>query len=412
MPKKAKELSAIEIKRLKVKKGQKKTVYSVGVVSGLMIQCYPASKQWFLRTKIKGKRVDIGIGGYPDITLQMARERARELKDQIYKGENPIEERKKARAKKFHTFSEIANYYHKTKITPELYNDKAVKSWIRSLEIHAFKIIGELNIEDIETQHIVKILDPIWLTTADMGKKVQLRLKAVFDYAIASGALPTKFNPARWDGHLDKLMANPTRTGNKSHYKALPPEEVSSLITDLRHIPGIAPKALEFLILTAARPGMVREALWSEINLSEKVWEIPNSKMKKKERDQKIPLSAPAISLLKSMDRLSDYIFTSPRKGGPLSDGAMNKVIKDLEKKGKRYIDPNYDALINPHGFRSTFKDWARQPKKYNHPVYPDELSELSLAHANNDETRAAYARSQILEERRPLMEDWAKFCS
>jgi integrase len=112
------------------------------------------------------------------------------------------------------------------------------------------------------------------------------------------------------------------------------------------------------------------------------------------------------------MDRLSDYIFTSPRKGGPLSDGAMNKVIKDLEKKGKRYIDPNYDALINPHGFRSTFKDWARQPKKYNHPVYPDELSELSLAHANNDETRAAYARSQILEERRPLMEDWAKFCS
>jgi hypothetical protein len=113
MPKKAKELSAIEIKRLKVKKGQKKTVYSVGVVSGLMIQCYPASKQWFLRTKIKGKRVDIGIGGYPDITLQMARERARELKDQIYKGENPIEERKKARAKK------IPYLFRNSKLLPQ-----------------------------------------------------------------------------------------------------------------------------------------------------------------------------------------------------------------------------------------------------------------------------------------------------
>ncbi|MDY0132486.1 MAG: site-specific integrase [Desulforegulaceae bacterium] len=338
------------------------------------------------------------------------RERAREIKDQIYKGINPIEERKKEKAKKFKSFSEIAYHYHKTKISPELKNDKGRKSWINSLENHAFKVIGDLNIEDIDTNHIRKILDPIWLTTADMGKKVQQRLKAIFDYAIASEILPSKFNPARWDGHLSTLMPNPDKNKTKSHYKALPPEEVSQFIKDLRDIKGIAPKALEFLILTAARPGMVRSLIWTEIDLSQKVWSIPNFKMKKNERGQRIPLSEQAVELLINLPKINEYIFPSPR-GKALSDGAMNSIIKNLDKKGKKYIDPKLNDLINPHGFRSTFKDWARQPKKYNHPFYSDELSELALAHVNSDETSAAYARNELLEERRPMMEEWGKFC-
>jgi integrase len=400
-----------QIAALKPKKGSKNYDTAVGGVQGLYIRCLSSgSKKWRFRIKKNEKDYFISLGNYPELSLSDAREKARELLKEQSQGVDIIKQRYKAKAEQIHLFSEIAYQYHKIKIIPELTNQKHIKNWISQIEKYIFPVIGDLNIRDIETNHIIKALEPIWTDKHETAKRIRQRLEVIFDYAIAANLVERGFNPAEWKGNLEQLLPKINKQKKQDkHLPALKPELINQFLKDLRDYQGISARALEFIILTACRSGEARLAPWSEIDFKNKVWTIPAGRAKNG-RTHRVPLSEQALNLLAGLPKLSEYLFTAPR-GGALSDMAVNNVIRKLDKKGKTYTDETTGRLIVPHGFRSTFKDWCRQPQRYGHINYSDELSELALAHVNSDATRSAYARNELLEERRPLMSDWAKYC-
>ncbi|MDY0132487.1 MAG: tyrosine-type recombinase/integrase [Desulforegulaceae bacterium] len=393
---------------LKPKPGQSNSDYAVGGVPYLYIRCFKSgAKSWRFRIKKGGRFYVWGLGSYPNISLADAREKVRELLNLQSQGVDLVKERYKTKAEQINLFSEIAYQYHKIKIIPELTNQKHIKNWISQIEKYIFPVIGDFNIKDIETNHIIKALEPIWTDKHETAKRIRQRLEVIFDYAIASNLMERGFNPASWKGNLEQLL--PKIKKQDKHLPALKPELINQFLKDLKDYKGISARALEFIILTACRSGEARLATWKEIDFKNKVWTIPADRMKAG-KPHTVPLSEQALNLLADLPKLSEYLFTSPR-GGILSDTAVNNVIRRLDKKGKTYTDETTGRLVVPHGFRSTFKDWARQPQRYGHVNYSDELSELALAHVNSDATRSAYARNELLEERRPLMSDWAKYC-
>ncbi|MDY0362757.1 MAG: tyrosine-type recombinase/integrase [Desulforegulaceae bacterium] len=396
---------------LKPKPGQNNSDYAVGGVPYLYIRCFKSgAKSWRFRIKRGAKFYVWGLGSYPNLSLSDAREKVRELLKLQSQGVDLVKQRYKAKAEQISLFSEVAYQYHKAKIIPELTNQKHIKNWISQIEKYIFPIIGDLNIKDIETNHIIKALEPIWTEKHETAKRIRQRLEVIFDYAIASNLVERGFNPAEWKGNLEQLLPKINKQKKQDkHLPALKPELINQFLKDLRDYQGISARALEFIILTACRSGEARLATWSEIDFKNKVWTIPADRMKAG-KSHTVPLSEQALNLLAGLPRLSEYLFTAPR-GGALSDMAVNNVIRKLDKKGKTYTDETTGRLIVPHGFRSTFKDWCRQPQRYGHVNYSDELSELALAHVNSDSTRSAYARNELLEERRPLMSDWAKYC-
>jgi len=223
---------------------------------------------------------------------------------------------------------------------------------------------------------------------------VRQRIETVLSWATV-GEHRKGENPARWKGNLEHVLAKPRKVRTRRHHRALPWQNVARFLEDLRARPGTSARALEFAILTAARSGEVRQATWDEFDLEAKLWTIAGDRMKAG-KTHRVPLSAPALAIIKAQPKRgeSPYVFSSAR-GRPLSDMALPQVCRRME----------VDAV--PHGFRSTFKDWARSST-----AYPDEVSELALAHVGTDATRAAYARDELLPQRARLMRDWAKFCS
>ena len=395
MPKIAKELSATEVRRLS-EPGR----YAVGGVAGLQLLVSPVGgRSWVLRTLIGNKRRDIGLGGFPDVTLAGARQKAREMKDQIAVGVDPVAQKKtlrdaiRAAQAKALTFREAATRCHAAR-KDEYSNAKHRQDWINSLERHAFPIIGELPVDAIELPHVLKVLEPIRKTKTETATRVRQRLESVLSWATVAKHR-TGENPARWDSNLSELLPTPSKIRKVKHHKALPWQEVPGFMVELRQREGMGARALEFIILTAARSGEVRLATWDEIDLDAKVWVVPAERMKAR-KDHRVPLSDAAIELLCRVPRMegSNLLFTAIR-GNALSDMTISAVCKRME----------VDAP--PHGFRSCFKDWARS-----RTAYADEVSELALAHVNNDATRAAYARDELVEQRARLMRDWAKFLS
>lgn len=393
MPKKAKELSATEVRRL-TEPGR----YPVGGVAGLQLLVSPAgARSWVLRILIGNKRRDIGLGGFPDVTLAGARESAREVRKQVGAGVDPLAERKalkdaiRAEQAKAITFKDAAYRCHAAR-KDEFSNAKHRQDWIKSLERHAFKVIGDLPVDAVELPHILKVLEPIWKTKTETATRVRQRLESVLSWATVSKHRSGE-NPARWSDNLRELLPTPSKIRKVEHHKAIPWNETPAFMVELRQREGMGALALEFIILTAARSGEVRFARWEEIDLNAKVWSVPADRMKAR-KDHKVPLSPAAVEILKRVPRMesSDFIFTAPR-GGALSDMSVSAVCRRMK----------VDAT--PHGFRSNFKDWAR-----NRTAYPDEVSELALAHVNNDATRAAYARDELLPQRTKLMSDWAKY--
>lgn len=418
-PIKAKELTAAEVRQLRhgvIKSasraktrrvGDPCTAYhAVGGVPGLLLQCRPPSsdrdvgaRSWILRTTVGAKRRDIGLGGYPEVSLAEARESARLVKSRIREGVDPVAERKAkadalrlAQAKEL-KFAEAARRAHRAK-TSAFRNKKHAKQWISTLETYAFPHIADLPVAQVELAHIMKVLEPIWHEKPETASRVRQRLESVISWATVAGFRDGE-NPARWDGNLKELLPPTSRVKKVKHHRALPWQEMGAYMMDLRARNGTSARALEFLVLTAARSGEVRHATWSEIDYEEAVWTVPAERMKAG-KEHKVPLSDPAIALLKALPRLKDseYIFPAVR-GGPLSDTSLLAVNKRME----------VEAV--PHGFRSSFKDWARRSTSY-----PDEVSELALAHVNSDATRAAYARDELLPQRRRLMGDWAQYLS
>lgn len=403
MPKKARELSALEVKRL-----TKPTWHPVGGVASLGLQITPSgAKSWVLRLMVGGRRRHMGLGGYPDVSLADARDAARAAREEARKGIDPIDAKKAAkqalvasRAKDvtFRTCAEIYVESHRAGWK----NAKHEAQWQSTLETYAYPVIGDMWVRDVKLEHILQILEPIWKSKTETATRLRGRIEAVLDSAITKG-LYQGLNPARWKGNLSTLLSAPNKIKKVVHFKAMPIEETPAFFTWLRQQEGVSAKALEFLILTNVRSHNVRHASWSEIDMKSKTWIIPGEDVEggSKQRmkmgvSHRVPLSKAAIKLLEGLPRMAgtDLIFPSPRKGGPLSDMAMNKVMREAQVKGV------------PHGFRSTFRDWVAERTDFSR-----EVAEHALAHKVGDKVEAAYLRSDVFDKRRLLMERWAEFC-
>ena len=396
MPKKARELSALEVKRLSGSLG----FHAVGGVAGLHLAVTSDSaSSWILRVVVGEDRPDLGLGPYPEIGVAQARDKARAAREQIRRGIDPREAKKaaasalRAATARALTFQAAAEACHISKAS-EFRNAKHKDDWISSLERYAFPDLGSVPVAEIDLPHLVKMLKPIWTTKTETATRVRQRIESVLAWASVN-KFRSGDNPARWKGNLEHALPKPSKVKRVEHHAALPWQEIGTFMADLRKREGIGARALEFAILTAARSGEVRGATWDEIDLKAKLWTIPASRMKAN-KTHRVPLSEPAIKLLKALPRLegSPYVFAAVR-GGMLSDMSISAVTRRMG------VD------VVPHGFRSSFKDWCRSST-----AYPDEVSELAMAHVNNDATRSAYARDELLPQRQRLMAEWAKYCS
>lgn len=396
MPKIAKQLSALEVRRLK-----QPGLHAVGGVPGLHLQVqHPRSRCWILRVVVGSRRRDIGLGGYPSVNLKDARERAVELRESIFeKGKDPIEVKREAKAALIaaeatrKTFDEAMHACWRSK-SKEFKNTKHAQQWLATLRRYASPVIGRLPVAEVELAQVICILEPIWESKTETASRVRGRLEAVLAWATVNG-YRSGDNPAAWRGNLEHALPKPSKVRKVKHHAALPWTSVPAFMAELRLRTGMAPRALELAVLTAARSGEVRLAKWDEIDLKAREWVIPGDRMKAGKR-HRVPLSLAAVRLLAALPRMadSDYVFPGP-KGGPMTDMSLSAVCRRMK----------VDAV--PHGFRSSFKDWARNRAKQ-----PDEVSELALAHVSSDATRAAYARDELMPQRKQLMRDWARFLS
>lgn len=394
MPKKAKELSDRAVKALKAE-GR----HAVGGVDGLHLRIAGESRAWVLRIKVGDRRCDLGLGPYSDVSLAEAREVARTHRRKVRDGIDPLVEKHEAKMAarigraKAKTFQDCAIAYidaHKAGWK----NEKHSKQWGATLETYAYPIIGKLSVSAVDTGLVLDALRPIWATKTETASRLRGRIESVLDWAKVSGYRDGE-NPARWRGHLDKLLPARSKVQKVEHHAALPYAEIGAFMADLRKREGVASRALEFSILCASRSGEVRGALWSEIDLSGAIWTIPASRMKAG-KEHRIPLAPAALSLLKALPRLngSDVVFPAPR-GASLSDMALTAVLRRMESGG-----------LTQHGFRSTFRDWAGETT-----AYPREVIEHALAHQLKDKAEAAYQRGDLLTKRTRLMADWATYC-
>lgn len=393
MPKIARELSAIEVSRLKAP-----GLVSVGVVPGLHLQVSATgARSWILRVKVGTKRRDMGLGQFPGVTLAQAREKARQARELIEKGHDPILERERAQSRlkaeqaNAITFESASRAFMDAK-SAEWSNPKHAAQWVATLTTYAYPIIGQLHIADVKQPHILQILEPIWASKTETASRLRGRIENILDWAKARG-YRTDENPARWRGHLDKLLSAPEKTTKVVHHPAVPINEVSAFYAALQQRTGVAARALEFALLTAARSGEVRGATWGEIDLDVGVWVIPAERMKAR-KEHRVPLSGSAIALLNALPRVegTEFVFAAPR-GGALSDMALTGVMRRM---GLAFV---------PHGLRSTFRDWTAE-----RTTYPRDLAEKALAHVLESKVEAAYQRSDMLERRAHMMDAWAKF--
>lgn len=394
MPKKAKELSALEVRNL-----SEPGTHFVGGVAGLALKIKDTgSKSWVLRAMVGAKRRDYGLGGFPDVTLAMAREAAREARAKIKAGIDPIEEARKARSELKASQAAALSFQKAAEAYIEAHkdgwrNDKHTKQWTATLTTYAYPKIGALLVQDVGLPQVLSVLEPIWTTKTETASRLRGRIEQVLDWATARGHRHG-LNPARWRGHLDKMLPKPSKVSRVEHHDALPASELGAFVTNLRRQDGIGARALELAILTATRSGEVRGARWGEFDLDQGLWVIPGHRMKAG-REHRIPLSSDAVTLLKALPRHAntDLVFVG-MKGGQLSDMTLLAVTKRM------------GANCVPHGFRSTFRDWAAECTNY-----PGELAEMALAHTISDKVEAAYRRGDMFEKRRRMMADWAAFC-
>lgn len=397
MPKKAKELSALEVNRLTAP-----GMHAIGGVAGLYLQVTDSgARSWILRATVGTRRRDIGLGGFPDVTLAGAREAARSARLKIKDGIDPVEEAQAKRSALAASqasaiaFGEAAAKYiaaHEAGWK----NTKHAAQWTSTLETYAFPTIGKIRVSDIETAHVISILEPIWTTKTETASRLRGRIESVLDWATVRGYRKGE-NPARWKGHLDMILPARSKVQKVEHHSALDYREIGAFMTELAKVEGMGARALEFAILNAARSGEVRGAKWAEIDENAAVWTIPADRMKA-DKEHRIPLSDSALEMLRKLPRLAgtDLIFPNTKtEPSALSDMTLTAVLRRM------------GVAVTAHGFRSTFRDWAGETT-----AYPREVIEHALAHQLKDKAEAAYARGTLFDKRRRLMADWAKHCA
>jgi integrase len=349
------------------------------------------AKRWELRTVVRGKRCDIGLGGLKAVSLAEAREQARKYRAMARNDEDPLAEKRRAR-RVVPTFRAAAETVHKEH-AKAWKNTKHGDQWINTLKAYAYPALGERRVDQIETSDILKALSPIWLTKQETARRVRQRIGTVLDWAKAAG-FRSGSNPVEGIG-----KALPRQSERKGHHAAMPYAEVPAFIRMLENDgDGTSAKlAFEFLILTAARTGEVLEAKWSEIDLEQAAWTIPAERMKAG-RDHRVPLAPRCIELAHKARVVaagSQFVFPGRSGKKPMSNMALLMMM--------RRLSPGYTV----HGFRSAFRDWASERTNF-----AREICEAALAHIVKDKTEAAYRRGDLFEKRRELMGVWSLFIS
>ena len=360
------------------------------------------ARSWIFRFRRDGKLHDYGLGPVHSVSLSAARQRAFECRAALYAGNNPVELRKTKRlervlaAAKAVTFENAAEQYIAAHAAG-WHGGRQEAQWRQSLTDFAFPMLGKLPVLAIDTALVLRVLEPIWQTKTETASRVRGRIEAVLDWAAARGFRQGE-NPARWRGHLENLLPKRSKVRRVEHHAALPYAEIGAFTTQLRQQDGVAARALEFAILTAARTEEVLGAQWSEINLSERIWIVPPPRTKTGKttgKEHRVPLSDAAMTILEAMAqiRVDEHVF--PGRKGALGHMALLRVLTALR------------AGVKVHGFRSTFRDWAAEAT-----AYPREAAEMALAHAIGNQAEAAYRRGDLFEKRRALMRDWALHCA
>ena len=395
MGRKAKELGPLAVSRL-----ASPGLHFVGDVAGLALQVNQrGARSWVLRVQVGDKRRDMGLGGFPDVSLAGTRAAAREARAKVRDGVDPIANSRALRSAinadqaQAKTFKFCALAYidaHEAGWR----NAKHVQQWRNTLDTYAYPVIGDLLVRDVALPHVLAVLEPIWTKKTETASRLRGRLESVLDWATTRG-YRAGLNPARWKGHLDTVLPAASSVANAGHNGALPVGEIGAFMKTLRSQAGMSAQALEFTILTAARSGEVRGARWAEIDLDAATWAVPAERMKAG-KEHRVPLSADALAVLNALphDDRNALVFASPRDG-MLSDMSLIAVLRRMK----------VDAV--PHGFRSSFRDWCAERTNY-----PREVAEMALAHAIGDKVEAAYRRGDLFEKRRRLMKDWAAFCA
>lgn len=386
------KLSALQIKNLK-EPGR----YNDG--GGLYLYVKDPDRRYWVfryRDRTTGKQRDKGLGPYSDVSLKTAREDAQDCRIKLRNNIDPIDSVKQERlnailqVSKKKSFGECAKQYieaHRSSWR----NKKHAAQWTSTIEAYC-KSIQSLPVADVDTAKVLLCLEPIWLTKTETATRVRQRIESILDWATVH-EYRSGDNPARWKGHLNKLLAAPSKIKSVRHRSALSYKKIAGFVAKLRKLDGLSSSALELQILTATRPGEVVGASWDEFNFDDALWVIPAKRMKAF-KDHEIPLSNQALSVLKALPKTSKFVFPGASTEKHLTTDAGMKCIKNIEPS------------ITAHGFRSTFRDWAADCTSH-----PREVCEHALAHQLKDKAEAAYSRSSQLSKRKVLMTDWADHC-
>lgn len=358
---------------------------------GLYLRVGPTgSKSWILRTRVHGRRRELGLGGVSWMSLAQAREEARKLRGEARAGRDPDALRQREEL----TFKEAAERHHAS-LAKVFKNEKHARLWLRTLELYAFPTLGKRRIDTIGSADVLAALNPIWASKTDTARRVKQRMAAVFDWAKGAGHYPHENPVASLKKALPKVEAD------VEHMAALPWRDLPAFMAQLGDREAVSARCLEFLILTCLRSGEVRGARWSEIDMEAGVWSVPASRMKGK-KPHRVPLTPEALAVLDKVRGLHpEIVFPSPKRGRrgvaqALSVMAFKPLLDRMGVEG-----------ITAHGFRSTFRDWASESAKADR-----EVSEAALAHVTGTAVERAYARSDLFDRRRALMEAWARYAT
>ncbi|MBS0986631.1 tyrosine-type recombinase/integrase [Acetobacter thailandicus] len=390
------QLTALQVSRHKAG--------SLGDGGGLWLVASGNSRLWEFRytSPVTGKRRSMGLGSMQNCTLSDARKKAAQCRLLVSEGRDPIEERDKekaaARLEAGQSFSEVAALFIEEQ-SPAWKDRKAVKTWTGSLSLHIFPVFGSKAVRLIDTHDILAALRPVWTEKTETAERLRSRIERILDYAKAQGWREGE-NPARWRGHLSAMLPAPSKLKKQEHHKAAAWADIKPIMEALTRSEGIAAKAVRFICLTATRSGETRGCLWSEIDLKERLWTIPAERMKAA-REHRIPLSDAAMSVLSELEILrcpdrDSFVFPGGNRGRPLSDVSVSKALH-LAAGTKS---------VTVHGLRSTFRDWTADTEAASHDV-----AEMALAHTISNKTEAAYRRTDLLEQRRALMQLWSEHC-